>query len=102
MLKEKIEKISGDRQADARIKDVLNDMATMLEGNGACTDGTDCTDCDELRAELTALAEKNDELEEENDDLRAIITEMDEADSELRAEVTKITDDETETEKEDN
>jgi predicted RNase H-like nuclease (RuvC/YqgF family) len=93
MLQKLIDSIQGERETDIKIKKVLQGMYDVIASRDATTIINDeSIDDDELRAELTELYEKNEKLEEENDNLRAIVTDMDEADSELRAEVTEITD----------
>jgi len=83
-LLEEINKIQGERQADVRIKNCLLeiykrtngfstvDPAITAEVQSQCDD----CDCDNLRAELTSMSDKIDDLEEENDNLRAIVTEV--------------------------
>jgi len=94
---EEIEKIQGERQADQRIQKVLLELTNVVHNiminvfPSICCD--DCnegeSESDDLRAELTELAEKNEALEEENDDLRAIATDLSEDEKEDVEDETK-------------
>lgn len=72
-LREEIAKIQGERQADVRIKACLSELADRIDGGSKCCKEEDDT-LDIALAETTALADKVDELEQENDELRAELT----------------------------